>query len=69
MGDRENFDEYRLLILDNFKKLFQEVEKIDNRLNSIEKEMIEQRVKVGFIGAIFGLVGSGAVAILVKLLA
>lgn len=68
MGDRENFDEYRLLILDNFKKLFQEVEKIDNRLNSIEKEMIEQRVKVGFIGAIFGIIGSGAVAILVKLL-
>ena len=68
MEEKENFDEYRLLILDNFKKLFKEVEKIDTRLSTIEKEMIEQRVKVGFIGALFGIIGSGAVGLIIKLL-
>lgn len=67
MSDKDNFDEYRLLILDNFRKLFKEVEKIDTRLGSIEKEMVEQKVKVGFIGAIFGIVGSGLVGLIFKM--
>ena len=68
MGDRESFDEYRLLILDNFKKLFKELEKVDDRLASIEKQMVEQRLKVGLIGVIFGIVGSGIMGLILKVI-
>lgn len=68
MSDKENFDEYRLLILDNFKKLFKEVEKIDNRLSDLEKQAAAQKAKVGIIGAIFGIIGSAIVGLIIKLL-
>lgn len=63
-----NFDEYRLLILDNFKKLFKDLEKAEDRITAIEKQMIEQKVKVGIIGAAFGIIGSGLAALIIKLI-
>lgn len=68
MGERESFDEYRLLILDNFKKLFKELERVEDRLASIEKQMVEQKVKVSLIGVVFGVIGSAITALIIKVI-
>jgi len=68
MGEKESFDEYRLLILDNFKKLFKELERVEDRLAAIEKQMVEQKVKVSLIGIVFGILGSAITALIIKVI-
>lgn len=66
MSEKDNFNEYRLLILNNFKKLFSEVEKQSEEIENLKIQLIEQKTKVGIIGASFGIIASVIVGLLIK---
>lgn len=60
-----SFDQYRLLIVNWFKRIDARLDSIEKRLSIMEVDMVAVRIKAGLWGALAGAVPTAVAAFLV----